>query len=226
MSGEGGATIPNTSMITGSETLCEPQQQDDWDVDPANPHNWSKTFRWFYTLMVSVLVVAVAFGSSVITGEREGGVETTFHVSATVSALQVSLMVCGFGVGPLLWSPLSETFGRKPVYMVAMFLYVVFNLPCALAPNLGSLLVGRFLCGVTSSVTLTLAGGSISDLFPPAERGNAIAYFAAAPYAGPVLGPIVGGWIWVGTQSWRWIYWVSLLSWWRHSDMSLMGTKH
>jgi MFS family permease len=66
----------------------------------------------------------------------------------------------------------------------------VFNIPCALAPNIGALLSCRFIAGVFASSPLTLAGGSISDIWNTEERGFAIALFAAAPYSGPVLGPI------------------------------------
>ncbi|KAI9322722.1 MFS general substrate transporter [Dichotomocladium elegans] len=178
--------------------------------DPANPHSWSKKFRWFYTLLVSSLVIAVAFGSSVVTADRTGVIEE-FGVSSTVSALQVSLMVFAFAVGPLLWSPLSEKYGRRPMYIIALGIYVIFNIPCAVAKNIETLLVCRFFSGFFASVVLTLAGGTISDLFENEDRGAAIAYFAAAPYAGPVLGPIVGGWVVVGTNSWRWLYWVNMM---------------
>lgn len=182
-----------------------------WDVnDPECPYNWSKGYRWVLTMGVASLVVSAAFGSSVITGRLNGVVED-FGCSEEVAILQVSLMVFGFMIGPLLWSPLSELFGRKPVYIVALFIYMLFNIPCAVAKNIETVLVSRFFGGFFASCSLTLAGGSIADIWPTEHRGNAIAYFAAAPYAGPVLGPIVGGWISVGTQSWRWIYWVNMM---------------
>ncbi|KAI8376060.1 major facilitator superfamily domain-containing protein [Radiomyces spectabilis] len=182
-----------------------------WEVDdPENPHNWSTGYRWLYTMIVAGLVVSAAFGSSVITGRLQGVVDT-FGVSMEVSTLQVSLMVFGFMTGPLLWSPLSELFGRKPIYVISLGIYTIFNIPCAVAQNVETVLVCRFFAGFFASASLTLAGGSISDLFPTETRGNAIAYFAAAPYAGPVLGPLVGGWISVGTQNWRWIYWVNMI---------------
>jgi hypothetical protein len=162
-----------------------------WDEnDPECPYNWSLRYRWVHTICVAGLVVSAAFGSSVITGRINGVVES-FGCSEEVAILQVSLMVFGFMIGPLLWSPLSELFGRKPVYVVALFIYTVFNIPCAVATNIETVLVCRFFCGFFASCSLTLAGGSISDLFPTETRGSAIAYFAAAPYAGPVLGPIV-----------------------------------
>ncbi|RCH98226.1 hypothetical protein CU098_010569, partial [Rhizopus stolonifer] len=182
-----------------------------WDVnDPECPYNWSPSYRWFFTICVASLVVSAAFGSSVITGDLYG-VSRSFGCSQEVAILQVSLMVFGFMIGPLLWSPLSEIYGRKPIYIVALGIYTIFNIPCAVAKNIETVLVCRFFGGFFASVALTLAGGSISDLFPTETRGNAIAYFAAAPYAGPVLGPIVGGWVGVGTGNWRWIYWVNMM---------------
>lgn len=180
-----------------------------WEVnDPECPYNWSAGYRWFLTILLAMLVVSAAFGSSVITGRLNGVVED-FGCSEEVAILQVSLMVFGFMIGPLLWSPVCEILGRKPVYIFALGVYTIFNIPCAVATNIETVLVSRFFSGFFASCCLTLPAGSIADLFPTETRGNAIAYFAAAPYAGPVLGPIVGGWISIGTQSWRWIYWVS-----------------
>lgn len=177
--------------------------------DPEHPYNWSRAYRWYITLVASALVVCVAFGSSIVTGGL-GLIEEQYNVSLEVAILTCSIMVCGFAVGPLLWSPLSEIIGRRPVYIISLVLYVIFNIPCALSPNIGGLLVCRFLCGVFSSSGLSLAGGTIADIWSIEERGMAIAYFAAAPYCGPVLGPIVTGWINVGTGRLDLFFWVNL----------------
>jgi multidrug resistance protein len=177
--------------------------------DSENPHNWSRGFRWYITLMASLLVVCIAFGSSIVTGGL-GLIEEKYNVSLEVATLTCSIMVCGFAIGPLLWSPLSEIIGRRPVYIISLTLYVIFNIPCALAPNIGGLLVCRFLCGVFSSSGLSLAGGTIADIWNIEERGMAIAFFAAAPYCGPVIGPIVCGWISVGTHRLDLFFWVNL----------------
>ncbi|KXG51270.1 Major facilitator superfamily domain, general substrate transporter [Penicillium griseofulvum] len=177
--------------------------------DPEHPYNWSRVYRWYITLVASSLVVCVAFGSSIVTGGL-GLIEEQYNVSLEVAILTCSIMVCGFAVGPLLWSPLSEIIGRRPVYIISLGLYVIFNIPCALAPNIGCLLACRFLCGVFSSSGLSLAGGTIADIWSIEERGMAIAYFAAAPYCGPVLGPIVTGWINVGSGRLDLFFWVNL----------------
>ncbi|OUT23972.1 hypothetical protein CAS74_000348 [Pichia kudriavzevii] len=162
--------------------------------DPENPHNWKPILRWTFTIVLSLMVVCVAFGSSIVTGSL-GPMSEKYHVSTEVSILSCSLMVLGFSVGPLLWSPLSEQIGRRPVYFISFGLYFIFNIPCAVAPNIGTILVCRFLCGVFAASGLANVGGSISDMFPTETRGKAIAYFAAAPYGGPVIGPLVGGFI-------------------------------
>ncbi|KAJ9615270.1 spermine transporter [Cladophialophora chaetospira] len=177
--------------------------------DAENPHNWSRLFRWYITMVASALVVCIAFGSSVVTGGL-GLIEEKYNVSLEVAILTCSIMVLGFAVGPLLWSPLSEIIGRRPVYIVSLALYTIFNIPCALSPDIGGLLACRFLCGVFSSSGLSLAGGTIADIWNIEERGMAIAYFAAAPYAGPVIGPIVAGWINVGTHRLSLLFWVNL----------------
>lgn len=177
--------------------------------DPENPYNWSYLYRWYITIVASTLVVCIAYGSSIVTGGL-GLIEEKYNVSEEVAILTCSIMVCGFAVGPLLWSPLSEIIGRRPVYVISLSLYTVINVPCALSPNIGGLLASRFLCGVFSSSGLSLAGGTIADIWSIEERGMAIAYFAAAPYCGPVLGPIVCGWINIGTRRLDLFFWVNM----------------
>lgn len=178
--------------------------------DPENPWNWSVFRRWVYTAIVACAVMQVALMSAIVTGDFPDQMEH-FHVSETVIALTVTLPVCGFGLGPLLWSPMSELFGRRPLWVFPTLVYIIFNIPCALAPNIGCLLASRFICGFFGSAPLTLAGGTIADIWGPTERGFAIALFAAAPYAGPVIGPLIGGFI--GKYAgWQWLYWVNMIS--------------
>ncbi|EDO15169.1 hypothetical protein Kpol_1017p3 [Vanderwaltozyma polyspora DSM 70294] len=177
--------------------------------DPDNPHNWPLWLRWVYTVILSILVICVAYGSACITGGL-GLVSEKFHVGSEVAILSVSLMVLGFSFGPLLWSPVSDLFGRRVAYFVSMGLYVIFNIPCAVSKNVQTLMICRFFCGVWSSSGLCLVGGSIADMFPSETRGRAIAFFAYAPYCGPVFGPLVNGFISVSTGRMDLIFWVNM----------------
>lgn len=210
---EYGASSSSSSTTLDSTEKADPEKDTEFVTflikDPQNPQNWSTNKKWVATIIASLLVFTIAFGSSVPTGGL-GLIEKKYNVSLEVAILTCSIMVIGFAVGPLVWSPLSEQIGRRPVYIISLTCYVLINILCALAPNIGALLVGRFLAGVFSSSGLSLAGGTIADIWRTEERGMAIAYFAAAPYCGPVVGPIVTGWINVGSGRLDLFFWVNM----------------
>lgn len=177
--------------------------------DPENPKNWSKLYKWYCTMVVAVTCFVVAFASSVITADLKG-VEQTFDVSEEVALLSITVFVVGFGVGPLLFAPLSEVYGRRVIYASTLLLAVVFVVPCAVAPNIGTLLACRALDGLAFSAPMTLVGGTLADLWRNEERGVPMAAFSAAPFIGPAVGPLVGGYL-SDAAGWRWLYWIQLL---------------
>lgn len=132
--------------------------------------------KWWYTFIISMFVISAAYGSSCLSGGLST-VNNKYHVLTEVSTLTVSLMVIGFCVGPLLWAPMSEEYGRRPTYFISFGLYVIFNIPCALSPNIGGLLVCRFLCGVFASSALSIAGASLVDMHND-TRGLALSFFS------------------------------------------------
>lgn len=80
--------------------------------DPGNPMNWSKAYKWYCTMVVAMTCFVVALASSVITADIVGVTEE-FNISEEAALLSVSLFVVGFGVGPMVFAPLSEVFGRR-----------------------------------------------------------------------------------------------------------------
>ena len=153
--------------------------------DPENPKNWSKGYKWWCTMVVALTCFCVAFNSAVVTSDIIGVVET-FDVSEEVALLPITLFVVGFGVGPLVFAPISEWVGRKVVYVSTLAVAVVFIIPCAVAPNIGTLLVCRLIDGIAFSAPMTLVGGTLADLWRKEERGVPMATFSAAPFCGPV----------------------------------------
>lgn len=79
-----------------------------------------------------------------------------------------------------------------------------FNAGAAGSQNIQTLIILRFFAGAFGSSPLTNAGGVIADMFPASQRGMALSIFAAAPFMGPTLGPIVGGFL-GETEGWRWV---------------------
>ncbi|KAF9639434.1 Major facilitator superfamily [Lasiodiplodia theobromae] len=173
------------------------------DDDPVNPMNYPIVVKWTITALVAIATLAVAFVSSAYSGGiREIIVE--FGVVQIIATLGVSLFVLGFAIGPLIWAPMSELFGRQFLFFGTYMLLTAFNAGAAGANSIGTLIVLRFLAGSFGSSPLTNAGGVIADMFPAAQRGLATSLFATAPFLGPVIGPIVGGFV-GQTVGWRWV---------------------
>ena len=111
-----------------------------------------------------------------------------FNVSTQVATLGTTLFLLGFGVGPLLWAPLSEVYGRRPAVLAPMFVAICFSFASATAKDFQSLMLSRFWGAFFASAPVTNTGGVLGDLYSPAWRGIAMAGYAMAVVSGPVLG--------------------------------------
>ena len=132
----------------------------------------------------------------------------TFGVSQVKATLGLTLFVAGYGLGPMIWAPMSEIpqIGRNPVYIGTLIVFVIFQVPTALAVNFAMLLCFRFLTGFIGSPVLATGGASISDMFAPKKRAYAIGIWGIAAVCGPVLGPLVGGFA-AQAKGWTWTIW-------------------
>ncbi|CAF3418906.1 unnamed protein product [Rotaria socialis] len=176
----------------------------DWITnDPENPQTWRKVYKWLLTVFVSLTTLSVAFCSSAYVGNFEG-VMKEFGSSVEVTTLGISLFILGFSLGPLLWAPFSEMFGRRIIFIITYLALVAFNVGSAGSQNIWTLLILRFLAGAFGSSPLTNAAGTIADIFSAKDRGLGIVVLASAPFLGPTLGPIIGNII-GQSIGWRWI---------------------
>ncbi len=102
--------------------------------------------------------------------------------------LPVTVYLIGYIFGPLVFGPLSEAIGRRPVVLWTFNVFIVFTLACALAPNWPSFLIFRCICGTCASVPLTVIGGLYADIFEsPKTRGRAMVCFMSVSDAHYVL---------------------------------------
>jgi MFS family permease len=86
---------------------------------------------------------------------------------------------------------MSEVLGRRKLFIGTYILFTIFNGGVIASQNIWTLIILRFLAGTAGSSPLTNAGGTVADVFSAGERGLGMAIFAAAPFAGPAVGPIV-----------------------------------
>lgn len=101
-----------------------------------------------------------------------------------------TVYLIGYCFGPLLIAPLSELYGRAILYNVCNIIFLIFSIACALANNLGALIVFRLLAGIAGSCPVTIGAGSIADMIPLEKRGLAMVLWIMGPLLGPTFGPL------------------------------------
>lgn len=126
-------------------------------------------------------------------------------------ALVLSIFVAALALGPLLWGPLSELYGRVIIIQTSNVVFLLFNLGCGLARTEAQIIAFRFMSGIGGSAPLAIGGGLLSDLFTAEERGRAMSIYSLMPLLGPAVGPIAGGWI-AERTSWRWVFYSTTIA--------------
>jgi DHA1 family multidrug resistance protein-like MFS transporter len=181
----------------------------DWYTtrDPENPQNWSSTKKALAALQIYLYTLAVYMSSSIYTPSAPA-VEEKFGVSPTAASLGLALYVLGYGIGPLIFAPISEIplVGRNPPYIISFGLFVILSIPTAVVNNFGGLLALRFLQGFFGSPCLATGGASIGDIYGLLKLPYALTAWAAFATLGPALGPVISGFS-VPAMNWRWSLW-------------------
>ncbi|CAI7666990.1 unnamed protein product [Penicillium pancosmium] len=185
----------------------------EWDGpnDPENPQNFSRIRKWVITVVMSSMTMWITFASSVFSTATLVTAKE-FNVSTEVMVLGTSLTVFGFALGPLFWAPLSELYGRRLPLFSGYAIFAIFQIPVAVAQNIETIMICRFLQGVFGCSPLAVVGGAMADIWDPVDRAVAIAMFSAATFLGPTLGPIIGGFVTDSYLGWRWTAWLTLIA--------------
>lgn len=127
---------------------------------------------------------------------------TDFGVSPAAVQHTLSLFVIGFGSAQLVSGPLSDRYGRRPVLIGGLTLYLLASIACALAPSLVWLVAARFAQAIGCCTGVVVARAIIRDAYAPAEGARVLAKASSLLALAPLLGPILGGYLQVGF-GWR-----------------------
>ena len=120
--------------------------------------------------------------------------------------LSLAIFILAYAVGPIVFGPASELYGRKRLLQISNVWYLAWNLGCGFAATKSQFFAFRFLAGIGGSAPLAIGGGAISDMWSTEERGKAMGVYTLGPILGPVVGPIAGGFI-AQHSTWRWVFW-------------------
>jgi MFS family permease len=112
--------------------------------------------------------------------------------------------------GPIIFAPLSESLGRRIVFLASFTIYTAFTLGCAFAPSWPAFLFFRFMLGCAAAAPQTVSGGLFCDLYPDLRpRGLAVTLLGLTSNVGPLVGPIISGF--TSTAHWQWQFWCALI---------------
>ena len=153
-------TITKTTTAGTTITLDPGFEVDFEDADAEDPRNWPLWYKSFVIFAISYGTLMVVLYSTSYTAAI-GAMMKEFNVkSEAVVTLGVTTYLFGLAVGSLVLAPISETYGRKPVYTVAMFFFLIFIIPCAVAEDITTIIVCRFFGAVAGSAMIANAPGS------------------------------------------------------------------
>jgi DHA1 family bicyclomycin/chloramphenicol resistance-like MFS transporter len=130
------------------------------------------------------------------------GLASDFAVSPAAVQRTLSLFVIGFGSAQLISGPLSDRYGRRPVLIAGLSVYLLSGIACALAPNLDWLVLARFAQAIGCCTAVVVARAIIRDAYAPAEGARVLAKASSLLSLAPILGPILGGYLQVAF-GWR-----------------------
>ncbi|KAJ5600183.1 hypothetical protein N7450_001250 [Penicillium hetheringtonii] len=194
-----------------------------WEAsDRQNPRTWPVWYRSFIVASMSFSTTVVYeippllfdFFMVIYTTMYTSGVkgmQEAFDISSEIVVLLgLTTNLFGLALGSVVLSSLLEIYGRRPVYLVSVLLFGLLILPVALAKNIGAVLTSRFFGGFFGGVMIASAPGSVTDVTDDRYRALALSCWSLGTMNGPVLGPIIGGFVYQ-YLGWRWINWLVLI---------------
>lgn len=206
------------SVERGPSRPIAPETQDDGIIlvdwyttdDAENPQNWLFSRKLVVLLQLLMYTMGVYMGSAIYTPSISGVMER-FGVEIGAASMGVSMYVLAYGVGPLLFSPLSEIpiIGRNPPYIVSYAIFIVLLVPTVLTDDFNTLIALRFLQGFFGSPCLATGGATLQDIYSLMQLPYVLSLWAFGGTCGPALGPIISGFS-VTAMNWRWSLWEML----------------
>ncbi|KAI2640331.1 MFS general substrate transporter [Hypomontagnella submonticulosa] len=179
-----------------------------WDGpdDPTNPYNWPQWTKWAVTILTS-LGGMVTLMASTMMAPALPAISQDLHTDDATTQMTLSIFVLSYAFGPMLLAPMTEVFGRKPIWILSCCFYILWNTVCGFSLTNSVMIASRFFSGLGASVQYAVEFPVLADCWKPEQRGLSFAIATFLPLLGPAIGPILGG-VMTGSIGWRWIFWV------------------
>ena len=132
-------------------------------------------------------------------------IQSSFDSNAGVTQLVLSLSILANAIATLLYGPLSDRFGRRPVILIGFFVFIAGSVLCAIAPSISLLITARIIQSAGAAAGMVLARAIVRDLYDREQAASVIAYLTMAMVVAPMLAPTLGALL-IDSFDWRSIF--------------------
>ncbi|OBT38975.1 hypothetical protein VE00_10815 [Pseudogymnoascus sp. WSF 3629] len=176
-------------------------------IDPADPLNWpswKKNTNLFLIAFHALMTTFIAAG--IIPAFEQ--LSEDLGVSLAEASYLTSIQILVLGIAPIFWKPISNRFGRRPVWLISTFGSMICNIGSAESYTYASQLVTRALVAFFISPAIAISSVVVTETFFSKERGQKMGIWTLMVTLGPSVGPFLMGFVADHTHGWQWIYWI------------------
>ncbi|PVH98880.1 major facilitator superfamily transporter [Periconia macrospinosa] len=155
-------------------------------------HVFHKKQKWGVVAMIGAAGLFSGLSSNIFFPSLDA-ISKEFNVSLSTVSLTITSYLVIQGISPLFWGSLSDTVGRRPIYIYSFLVYIIANIGLSFSPNFAVLLIFRGIQAAGSASTVSIGNGVIQDITPAAERGGFISFYQAIRNFSIAIGPVLGG---------------------------------
>jgi MFS family permease len=170
-------------------------------MEYADPKEWSKRKKLAHTVLYGITTLVSQFNSAIMS-PAVSQIMNEFNVSFKIAVLCTCLYILGIALGPLLFAPISERYGRKLSTLLPFVIGALFTFMAACSTRIWFVILFRGLAGVCSAAPMVISGGMLSDIWSTKERGNYLVIYSNFVTLGPCVAPIVAS-VLLRHMSWR-----------------------
>lgn len=157
--------------------------------DNGDPRAWKERRKMTNVAIVALMAILSPLASSMFTPGISQIAEDLDASEQSVIATTTGFVIC-LGIGPLVLAPLSETFGRRLLYICCFAVFSLLQAASALSPNIAALITLRTIAGFFGSVGIANGGGTINDMYLPSQRAGVYGWYLLGPLLGIFAPPI------------------------------------
>ncbi|KAK5629999.1 hypothetical protein RRF57_005714 [Xylaria bambusicola] len=179
-----------------------------WDSpeDLQNPYNWSSAKKVTIGIVMGLGSLVTLLTASV-TAAALGDISRDLGLDPAMAQISFSIYFLGLAFGPLPIAAISETNGRRNIWIASSLWFILWNSLCPVGYSKGLMIAGRFLAALGASVGNAIQAPVMTDMFHEKDRGKSLAIAGLLPYLGPALGPILGGLV-SQLLDWPWLFYI------------------